>query len=266
MSARGRARKVRDGSAATSPPAPRKELHGEDKRSADADASCPSKLKLKESQQVRPRKAPRDATSPEEQHAAKSGERKGAPRGSARKDNSMEEEKPSTELQSAPGKAKKSQRSQADKTACAKVSYPPKLQETQEGLLKKPPDDAISNQKTQAAKAARSREKKTPTPSCSRRGSSVDENPSKVLQNALDRLKLKKTHRSESAKCVNSIQNTITEYIKRHLDWCKDISILKTGSYYENVKVSKVTNFISTFIGFQMLMESYHSFVVLVVV
>ncbi|KAB5581661.1 hypothetical protein PHYPO_G00178320 [Pangasianodon hypophthalmus] len=241
MSGRGRPRKVRANSpcasVAKSPAATRKkssarnEEQVENKRSTDAKASCPSKL--------RPKKSSRDANFTEEPQTSKptkSGEK------TARKDNSIEENQ-SKDLQSAPGKLKKSQSTESAKTTGAKASSPAKLQESQECRPRTSPSATNSTQETQAPKTARSGEKNTATICSARRGSSIDENPSKVLQTALEKLKVKKKQRSESAKCVNEIQNKITEYLKRHLDWCKDISVLKTGSYYENVKICEADEF-----------------------
>lgn len=128
------------------------------------------------------------------------------------------------------------------KSTDAKAKCSSKPQESPEVRPRKSPGDVKSTEETRTTKTAKSGEKKTP-PICSvRRGSSIDENPSQVLQAALAKLKVKKSQRSESAKCVNDIQNKVTEYLKRHLDWCRDISVLKTGSYYENVKVSDLVD------------------------
>lgn len=214
MSGRGTPRKVRDEDPDTSAAArrkstPRNQEQVEDKKSTEAKTKTSRPSRLQERQE------------PQAPKTTKSGEKKVAPRCCTKKDNSIEEN-PSKDVQRAPEKAKKSQRSDSDKTAGAKVSSPPKPQSTEE---------------THAPKTAPSGDKK-PASICSRRGSSIDENPNKLLQAVVETFKLKKTQRSESAKCVNIIQTKITEYIKRHLDWCRDISVLKTGSYYENVKVS----------------------------
>lgn len=246
MSVRAKPRKVRDENAgafvAKSLPTTRKMSapRNEDKKSTDAKARCPPKLQG--SQDARPSKSTRDANStkePETPKRTKSRENKGASCYPVRRDNSIKEN-PSRDLQSAPEKVKKSQRSESAKTMDTKVSRPPKPQEVQE--VCSTPRDTNNTKEAQAPKTAKSVEKET-APICSaRRGSSIDENPSKVLQTALEKLKVKKNQRSESAKCVNNIQNRVTEYVKLHLDWCKDISVVKTGSYYENVKVSDLTD------------------------
>lgn len=209
MNSRGKSRKVQEENSGASA-APRATGQKNTSRNEEQEEDKNSSLKLKKSQQVRQRISPRDAKSTEETQApntVKSGEEKGAPKKST-------------------------------KTTDTKVSSPSNQQESQDTRPKKSPRDANSTEETRAPKTEKNGDKKA-APTCSRRCSSIDENPSKVLQAALEKLKLKKTQRSESAKCVNDIQNTITDYVKRHLHWCKEISVLKTGSYYENVKVSK---------------------------
>ncbi|XP_047010076.1 cyclic GMP-AMP synthase isoform X2 [Ictalurus punctatus] len=248
MSVRAKPRKVQDENpgafVAKSLPTTRKmsaPRNEEDKKSTDAKARCPSKLQG--SQDARPSKSTRDANStkePETPKRTKSGENKGASCCPVRRDNSIKEN-PRRDLQSAPEKVKKSQRSESAKTMDTKVSRPPKPREVQEVCSTR--RDTNNTKEAQAPKTAKSVEKET-APICSaRRGSSIDENPSKVLQTALEKLKVKKNQRSESAKCVNNIQNRVTEYVKLHLDWCKDISVLKTGSYYENVKIYEPDEF-----------------------
>lgn len=244
MSGRGRPRKVQDenpgASAAPNPratqkkSAPRNEEQVDGKQSTDAVSSCPSEPQV--NQQVRSRKSLKDASSTQEPQASKTAtsRKKVAARCSSRRDNSVQEN-PSKDPESAPETVRKSQRSASAKTT-DNASCPPKLQVSQQVR------DPNSTEETQAPKTAKSGEKKTSAretpPTCSRRASSIEENPSKVLQNALEKVKLKKNQRSESAKCVNEIQNKVIEHLKRHLDWCADISVLKTGSYYENLKVS----------------------------
>ncbi|KAF4090425.1 hypothetical protein AMELA_G00051610 [Ameiurus melas] len=250
MSVRARPRKVREenpnASVAKSLPTTRKmsaPRNEEDKKSTDAKARCPPKLQG--SQDVPPSKSTRDANStkePQTPKPSKSGEKKGASCGSVRRENSIKEN-PSRDLHSAPEKVKKIQRSESAKTTDTKVSRSPKLQEVQDVCLRKSSRDTKITEEAQVPKTAKSVEKKT-APICSaRRGSSIDENPSKVLQTALEKLKVKTNQRSESAKCVNNIENRVTEYVKLHLDWCKDIRVLKTGSYYENVKICEPDEF-----------------------
>ncbi|XP_076830958.1 cyclic GMP-AMP synthase isoform X2 [Brachyhypopomus gauderio] len=67
--------------------------------------------------------------------------------------------------------------------------------------------------------------------------------PHRILQDTLEKLKIKKQERCESTKCVNEIEKIISEHLKKNLDWCKEISLLKTGSHYENVKRVEVQHF-----------------------
>lgn len=225
MNNRGRPRKVQEENPGASA-APRATGQKNTSRNEEQEEDKNSHLKLKKTQQVRPKESPRNAKSTEETQApktVKSGERKVASRSSAMKDTSVEEK----------GAPKKS-----TKTTDTKVSSPSNQQESQDTRPKKSPRDANAPEETRAPKTGKNGEKKA-APTRSRRCSSIDDSPTKVLQAALEKLKVKKKQRSESAKFVNNIQNTITDYVKRHLDWCKNISVLTTGSYYENVKVSK---------------------------
>ncbi|XP_076830960.1 cyclic GMP-AMP synthase isoform X4 [Brachyhypopomus gauderio] len=67
--------------------------------------------------------------------------------------------------------------------------------------------------------------------------------PHRILQDTLEKLKIKKQERCESTKCVNEIEKIISEHLKKNLDWCKEISLLKTGSHYENVKICQPDEF-----------------------
>ena len=66
----------------------------------------------------------------------------------------------------------------------------------------------------------------------------MDDNPARILQDTLEKLKIRKNQKSEATKCVNDIQEAINKHVKMSLGWCKRIQVLKTGSHYENVKVS----------------------------
>ncbi|XP_047668415.1 cyclic GMP-AMP synthase isoform X2 [Tachysurus fulvidraco] len=214
MSAQGRPRKVQGegpgASGAKSLNATRKksEQKNEEQKTTDAKANSKSKIHVKShpSQEVCARKP--SCESPEEQQTPKqtrSEEKKVAPRSSTKKGSSIEEN-PNKELQSAPKKVQKSQSVES---------------ESQKGTrLKKSAKDAKCVEETEAPQTAKG-----------------TENPYKVLMAALEKLKVKKNERSESAKCVNEILTKIIEHLKRHLDWGKDIRVLKTGSYYENLKI-----------------------------
>ncbi|KAK2852597.1 hypothetical protein Q7C36_007798 [Tachysurus vachellii] len=215
MSARGRPRKVQGenpgASEAKSLHATRKksEQKNEEQKTTDAKANSNSKIhvKIHPSQEVCARK-PSCVKTPEEQQTPKqtrSGEKKVAPRSSTQKGNSIEEN-PNKELKSAPEKVQKSQSVESDSQKVTR--------------LKKSSKVAKCVEETDAPQTAKG-----------------TENPNKVLLAVLEKLKVKKNERSKSAKCVNEIQTKITEHLKRHLNWCKDISVLKTGSYYENLKI-----------------------------
>ncbi|KAI4903217.1 hypothetical protein NFI96_004338, partial [Prochilodus magdalenae] len=74
-------------------------------------------------------------------------------------------------------------------------------------------------------------------------GDSNDDNPAKILQNTLEKLKIRKTQKSEATRRVNEIQEAITKHVKETLDWCKEINVLRTGSHYENVKICQSDEF-----------------------
>ncbi len=60
----------------------------------------------------------------------------------------------------------------------------------------------------------------------------------KVLKATLDKLKIKKNERSNASSCVNDITDKVIAHLKGCTTWCGEIERLRTGSYYENVKVS----------------------------
>ncbi|KAI5616259.1 cyclic GMP-AMP synthase [Silurus asotus] len=240
MSARVNSRKVRDETpGASQPKSPRSTQRKSAPRNDEQEkekASCSSKLA--ESQMVRSRNSLRDANPtgpPLTPKAAKGGEKKVASRCSTLRDT---EENLSKDLQGAPEKAKKSQRPES-----AKASYASKFQENEKFSQSKSSMFIQSKEEAQPTRTAKNVEKKAATLSSASKTCTVDHNPTKVLQAALEKLKVKKSQRSESAKCVNDIQTKVTEHLKRHLDWCKDINVLKTGSYYENVKICEPDEF-----------------------
>ncbi|KAK3554226.1 hypothetical protein QTP70_020191 [Hemibagrus guttatus] len=117
-------------------------------------------------------------------------------------------------------------------------------------------EDQIGVKKTTDAKVeshSKSQESQVVRPKKSLKNSSVEtqapksakgsDNPNKELLAVLEKLKVKKSQRSESAKCVNEIRIKITEHLKRQTDWSKDICVLKTGSYYENLKICEPDEF-----------------------
>lgn len=70
------------------------------------------------------------------------------------------------------------------------------------------------------------------------RGLRVDDTLGKVLKATIDKLKIKKNERSNASSRVNDITDKVIAHLKRNTTWCEEIERLRTGSYYENVKVS----------------------------
>uniref|UniRef100_A0A8C2G2Y3 Cyclic GMP-AMP synthase n=1 Tax=Cyprinus carpio TaxID=7962 RepID=A0A8C2G2Y3_CYPCA len=74
------------------------------------------------------------------------------------------------------------------------------------------------------------------------RGLSV-EDTGKVLKATIDKLKIKKSERSNAASYVNNITDKVITHLKQNVTWCEDIERLRTGSYYENVKICEPDEF-----------------------
>lgn len=70
------------------------------------------------------------------------------------------------------------------------------------------------------------------------RGHSVDDTLGKVLKATIYKLKIKKCELSKASSCVNDITDKVIAHLKQNTIWCTDIERLRTGSYYENLKVS----------------------------
>ncbi|KAG7463046.1 hypothetical protein MATL_G00191190 [Megalops atlanticus] len=64
----------------------------------------------------------------------------------------------------------------------------------------------------------------------------------KVLQSTLDNLKIKKIEQSNSASIINDVVRKIIKHM-RQTDPFRDVEELRTGSYYENVKISEPDEF-----------------------
>ncbi|XP_017578171.1 cyclic GMP-AMP synthase [Pygocentrus nattereri] len=76
-----------------------------------------------------------------------------------------------------------------------------------------------------------------------KKGNSMDGNPARILQDTLEKLKIRKNQKNEVAKYVNDIHGAINKHVEVSLSWCKRIQVLKTGSYYENVKICECDEF-----------------------
>ncbi|KAJ8014132.1 hypothetical protein DPEC_G00037080 [Dallia pectoralis] len=66
--------------------------------------------------------------------------------------------------------------------------------------------------------------------------------PDKILITTLKQLKIKSEQRSESAKTVNELVNHIIHHMKG-TTWFKDVNPLRTGSYYEHLKIGNPDEF-----------------------
>ncbi|KTG46976.1 hypothetical protein cypCar_00010907 [Cyprinus carpio] len=75
------------------------------------------------------------------------------------------------------------------------------------------------------------------------RGPRVDDTLGKVLKATIDKLKIKKNERSNASSCVNDITDKVIAHLKRNTTWCEEIERLRTGSYYENVKICEPDEF-----------------------
>ncbi|KAJ8248076.1 hypothetical protein GJAV_G00238000 [Gymnothorax javanicus] len=69
------------------------------------------------------------------------------------------------------------------------------------------------------------------------------ESPNKVLLSTLDRLKIKKTARSESSVVINEIVDGIIKHMKEKSEYFRCVEKIPTGSYYENVKILEPDEF-----------------------
>lgn len=93
--------------------------------------------------------------------------------------------------------------------------------------------DFIGARNTQDAPRNKKSAEKTAT-----RGLSVDDTLGKILKETIEKLKIKKFERSNASSCVNAITDKVIAHLKQNTTWCADIESLRTGSYYENLKVS----------------------------
>ncbi|KAF4105815.1 cyclic GMP-AMP synthase [Onychostoma macrolepis] len=75
------------------------------------------------------------------------------------------------------------------------------------------------------------------------RGLRVDDTLGKVLKATIDKLKIKKNERSNASSRVNDITDKVIAHLKRNTTWCEEIESLRTGSYYENLKICEPDEF-----------------------
>ncbi|XP_064786974.1 cyclic GMP-AMP synthase [Oncorhynchus masou masou] len=71
----------------------------------------------------------------------------------------------------------------------------------------------------------------------------VDSHQDKILFTTLDKLKIKRTHKSDSSRIVNDVVKCISDHMKKSTECFKDVNVLHTGSYYENLKISDPDEF-----------------------
>ncbi|XP_026870589.2 cyclic GMP-AMP synthase [Electrophorus electricus] len=130
-----------------------------------------------------------------------------------------------------------------EKRTDAQVTRPKHDSRTKKDATTRPSkyDDTRANEQT--GKSARSAVEEDDHKSSTKGLDHGDGNPDKILHATLQKLRIKKQERSESTKCVNEIEDQIIDYIKKSLDWCKEIRVLKTGSHYENVKICEPDEF-----------------------
>ncbi|XP_056092939.1 cyclic GMP-AMP synthase [Rhinichthys klamathensis goyatoka] len=87
------------------------------------------------------------------------------------------------------------------------------------------------------------RKKKSAEKTTATRGPSVDDTLGKVLKATIEKLKIKKFERSNASSCVNDITDKVIAHLKQNTTWCTDIERLRTGSYYENLKICEPDEF-----------------------
>lgn len=64
-----------------------------------------------------------------------------------------------------------------------------------------------------------------------------------ILRKTVEKIKIRKSERADAAKIVNKIINDITTHLKSKTEIFKEANPLRTGSYYENLKVSNFSSF-----------------------
>ncbi|KAA8583544.1 cyclic GMP-AMP synthase isoform X1 [Etheostoma spectabile] len=64
-----------------------------------------------------------------------------------------------------------------------------------------------------------------------------------ILNKTLENLKIKRDDRSDAAEVINTIVKTISMHLKQNTQCFKEVEELRTGSYYENLKISNPDEF-----------------------
>lgn len=67
--------------------------------------------------------------------------------------------------------------------------------------------------------------------------------PGETLNTTLEKLKIKRAERSENAKIINTIIKLILDHMKENTICFRAVKDLRTGSYYENLKISNPDEF-----------------------
>ncbi|XP_046885482.1 cyclic GMP-AMP synthase [Hypomesus transpacificus] len=69
------------------------------------------------------------------------------------------------------------------------------------------------------------------------------QDPGAILRLTLEKLKIKTVDKSESACKVNDIIHRIMDHMKKNTECFREVKDLRTGSYYENLKISNPDEF-----------------------
>uniref|UniRef100_A0A3B3RXL9 Cyclic GMP-AMP synthase n=1 Tax=Paramormyrops kingsleyae TaxID=1676925 RepID=A0A3B3RXL9_9TELE len=81
------------------------------------------------------------------------------------------------------------------------------------------------------------------TTGCASKSRAAETDVHQVLSTTLGKLRIRKTTRSESTAVINTIVENIIKYFKNRTDCFNQVTSLRTGSYYENVKVGQPDEF-----------------------
>ncbi|XP_073338323.1 cyclic GMP-AMP synthase [Pagrus major] len=138
-------------------------------------------------------------------------------------------EEPSKDNTDAPVQIKK------PKACAGKVELPPQfVEETAKKQLEKPKD---------IVKAKRCADK-VKSPEKLPEKAAVDSHSLTILSKTLDKLKIKRNERSDASEVVNKITKAIITHMKKKSECFKEVGEpLRTGSYYENLKISNPDEF-----------------------